>query len=153
MEMKTKVLANDGEQHLLISRVFDLPLELLFKAYAEPDLVSQWMGTVVKKMDNRVHGSFEFETTDPKGNKMRFHGTIHTWVPDRQIVRTFEFVGMPFGVQLEQLDFSALPDGRSSLRIQSVFQSVAQRDQQLKLPFAFGLSMAHNRLEQILQPK
>jgi uncharacterized protein YndB with AHSA1/START domain len=45
MEQKTKIKAEDGSQELVITREFDLPLELLFKAYSEPELVEQWMGT------------------------------------------------------------------------------------------------------------
>ena len=50
MERKTKIHAEDGKQELVITREFDLPLELLFKAYAEPELVEQWMGTKVLKL-------------------------------------------------------------------------------------------------------
>ncbi|MGN6509018.1 MAG: hypothetical protein ACTHLD_06115 [Chitinophaga sp.] len=43
MEQKTKIIAKEGEQELRIIREFDLPLELLFKAYQEPGLLEQWM--------------------------------------------------------------------------------------------------------------
>ena len=56
MERKTKIDAEDGRQDLTITREFDLPVELLFKAYAEPDLVAQWMGTKVLKLESRQHG-------------------------------------------------------------------------------------------------
>ena len=69
MEQKTKINAEDGKQELVITREFDLPLELLFKAYAEPEIVEQWMGTKVLKLESKKHGSYQFETTDPKGNK------------------------------------------------------------------------------------
>lgn len=100
MERKTKVDAEDGKQELMIMREFDLPLELLFKAYVEPDIVAQWMGTKVLKLDNKKHGSYQFETTDPKGNKYGFHGTIHEFSPNQRIIRTFEMENAPFGAQL-----------------------------------------------------
>ena len=81
MELKTKVHAEDGKQELLITREFDLPVELLFKAYIEPEIVEQWMGTKVLKLENKRHGSYQFETTDPKGNKHGFNGTIHEFSP------------------------------------------------------------------------
>ena len=56
---------------------FDLPLELLFTAYVDPEIVEQWMGTKVLKLENKKHGGYQFETTDPKGNKHRFNGAIH----------------------------------------------------------------------------
>jgi uncharacterized protein YndB with AHSA1/START domain len=74
MERKTKIHAEDGKQELVITREFDLPLELLFKAYTEPEIVEQWMGTKVLKLENKKHGSYQFETTDPKGNKHGFSG-------------------------------------------------------------------------------
>jgi uncharacterized protein YndB with AHSA1/START domain len=77
MEQRTKLAAEEGKQELTITREFELPLELLFKAYAEPELVEQWMGTKVLKLENKKHGSYQLETTDPKGNKHLFHGVIH----------------------------------------------------------------------------
>ncbi|HST11710.1 MAG TPA: SRPBCC domain-containing protein, partial [Terriglobales bacterium] len=100
--------AEDGKQDLVITREFDLPLELLFKAYIEPDIVEQWMGTKVLKLENKKHGAYRFETTDPKGNKYGFNGVIHEFSPNRKITRTFEFENTPFGVQLEVLEFEQL---------------------------------------------
>ncbi|AEI49157.1 SRPBCC family protein [Runella slithyformis] len=67
MERKTKIHAEDGQQDLTVTREFDLPPELLFKAYEDPTLVEQWMGTKVLKPENKKHGSYQFETTDPMG--------------------------------------------------------------------------------------
>ena len=150
MEPKTKIHAEDGKQELLITRAFDIPLELLFKAYAEPHLVEQWMGTKVLKLENKRHGSWQFETTDPRGNKHGFNGTIHEFIPNEKITRTFEMDNAGFGVQLEFLEFETLTDKTSQLTMHVVYRSVAIRDQILQLPFAQGINMAHNRLEKIL---
>jgi len=138
MEQKTKISAVDGKQELMITREFDLPLELLFKAYAEAELVEQWMGTKVLKLENKKHGSYQFETTDLKGNKHRFSGAIHAFVPNQKITRTFEMENTPFGVQLEFMEFEKLTDNTSKLNMHVVYRSVAQRDQVLQLPFAQG---------------
>jgi uncharacterized protein YndB with AHSA1/START domain len=151
MEQKTKVIAEDGRQDLLITREFELPLELLFKAYEEPDLVEQWMGTKVLKLENKKHGGYQFETTDPKGNKYRFNGVVHEFIRNKKITRTFEFEDMPFGVQLEFLEFEKISGERSKLNMHVVYESVAQRDQVLKMPFAQGINLAHNRIEDLLQ--
>src|SRR5215211_2830515 len=150
MEQKTKVNAEDGKQELVITRNFDLPLELLFKAYVEPDIVEQWMGTKVLKLENKKHGSWQFETTDAQG-KVVFgaNGVIHEFSPNRKITRTFEMENTPFPVQLEFLEFEQLPDDRSKLNMHIVYRSVAQRDQMLQMPFAQGINMAHNRLQNI----
>jgi uncharacterized protein YndB with AHSA1/START domain len=149
MERKTKISAEDGKQDLVITRQFDLPLELLFRAYVEPEIVEQWMGTKVLKLENKVHGSYQFETTDPKGNKHGFNGVIHEFSQNRTITRTFEMENTPFGVQLEFLEFEKLTDDTSFLRMHIVYRSVADRDQILQLPFAQGINMAHNRLQDI----
>lgn len=150
MERKTKVNAEESRQEIVITREFDLPLELLFKAYEEPELVEQWMGTKVMKLENKKHGSYLFETTDPKGNKFRFNGAIHEFIPNEKIIRTFEMENTPFGVQLEFYDFEKLTDETSKLTMHVVFKTVGLRDQLLQLPFAQGINMAHNRIEDIL---
>src|SRR4030095_3107128 len=148
MERKTKINAEGGKQEILITREFDLPVELLFKAYVEPEIVEEWMGTKVLKLENKNHGSYLFETTDPMGNKHRFNGVVHEFVPDRKITRTFEMENTPFPVQLEVLEFENLSDDTSMLNMQIVYKSAELRDQMLKLPFAKGINMAHNRLQE-----
>jgi uncharacterized protein YndB with AHSA1/START domain len=150
MEQKTKINAEDGKQELVITREFDLPLELLFKAYTMPEIVEQWMGTKVLKLENKKHGSWQFETTDPKGNKHRFNGVIHEFVPNQKITRTFEMENTPFAVQLEFLTFDQLSTDTSKLTMHIVYKSIALRDQMLALPFAQGINMAHNRLQEIV---
>ena len=151
MERKTKINAEDGRQDLVITREFDLPLELLFRAYVEPEIVEQWMGTRVLKLENKKHGGYRFETSDPQGNVVfQANGTIHEFVPDSKITRTFEMENAPFGVQLEFLEFEKLTDETSLLSIHTVFRSNALRDQLLQLPFAQGINMAHNRLQEIV---
>jgi uncharacterized protein YndB with AHSA1/START domain len=150
MERKTKINAQDGKQELVITREFDLPLELLFKAYEDPEIVEQWMGTKVLKLESKKHGSYQFETTDPKGNKHHFNGVIHEFIRNSKIIRTFEMAGTPFGVQLEIHDFEKITDDTSKLTMHVIYESVAQRDQVLQLPFAQGINMAHNRLQEIL---
>jgi uncharacterized protein YndB with AHSA1/START domain len=150
MALKTNVYAEDGKQELIITREFDLPLELLFRAYVDPEIVEQWMGTKVLKLENKKHGSYQFETTDPKGNKHGFNGVIHEFTSNQKITRTFEMENAPFGVQLEFLEFEKLTDDISKLNMHVVYRSVAIRDQILQLPFAQGINMAHNRLQGIV---
>src|SRR5690349_23782739 len=134
MEKKTKIRAEDGKQDLVITREFELPLEYLFKAYEDPEIVAQWMGTKVLKLENKKHGSWQFETTDPKGNKYGFNGVIHEFSANQKITRTFEMENTPFEVQLEFLEFEKLTDDTSKLTMHIVYRSVALRDQMLKLP-------------------
>jgi len=156
MEQKTKINAADGKQDLLITREFDLPLELLFKAYAEPEFVEEWMSnpystTKLLKQESKKHGSWQLESTDAKGNVVfRANGVIHEFIPNKKITRTFEMENTPFGVQLEIYEFEQLTNDTSKLTMHVIYESVEQRDQVLKLPFAQGINMAHNRLQDII---
>lgn len=151
MERKTKVHAEEGKNDLKITREFDLPLELLFKAYEDPEIVAQWMGTKVLKLENKKHGGWAFETADPKGNvAFRANGVIHEFIPDKKITRTFEMEGAPFDVQLEFLEFEKLTNETSRLTIHSIYRTSALRDEMLKLPFSYGINMAHDRLQDIV---
>lgn len=151
MEQKTKINALDGKQELHITREFELPLELLFKAYAEAELVEQWMGTKVLKLESKKHGAYQFETKDEKGNIVLLsNGVIHDFIPNQKIIRTFEMENTIFPVQLEFLEFEKLTENTSKLNMHVVYKSVADRDAILKLPFAFGINRAHNKLEEIV---
>ena len=149
MELKTKIAAEEGGQDLVITRTFDLPLSLLFKAYTEAELVEQWMGTKVLKLENKNHGSYAFETSDPQGNVVfKANGVLAEFIVNEKITRTFEMENTPFAIQLEFLTFEALTEQTSKLTMQIIYKSAELRNQMLALPFAKGLNMAHNRLEE-----
>jgi uncharacterized protein YndB with AHSA1/START domain len=150
MEQKTKINAEEGKQELLITRDFDLPVELLFKAYSESEFVEQWMGTKVLKLESKKHGSYQFETTYNGNVVFKANGTIHDFILNQKIIRTFEMENMPIGVQLEFLEFEQLTAITSRLNMQVIYKSTEHRDHQLRLPFANGLNTAHNRLQELL---
>ena len=156
MELKTKINAEDGKQDLTITREFDLPVELLFKAHAEPGLIEQWMSnpyatSKMLKFEGKKHGSYQQQSTDSNGNVVfKGHGVFHEFIPNKKITRTFEMENAPLGVQLELLAFEKLTDNTSKLTTHVIYESVALRDQVLKLPFAQGLSMAHDRMQEIM---
>jgi len=156
MELKTKVIAEDGKQDLVITREFDLPVELLFRAHADPGIIEQWMSNPyatakVMKFEGKKHGSYQFESTDAEGKVVfRSNGVIHEFDLNKKIIRTFELENAHFGVQLEVYEFEPLTGNTSKLNMHVIYESVALRDQLLKLPFAQGLNIAHNRLQEIL---
>ncbi len=153
MELKTKIRAEEGRQELFITRDFDLPVELLFKAYTEAEIVEQWMGTKVVALENKKHGSWRFETSYNGQVVFSATGVILEYVPATKITRTFEMENSPFPVQLEFFDFEKLTEDTSRLTMHIIFKSTAFRNQLLQMPFAQGLNMAHNRLQEILNNK
>lgn len=150
MAHQTRVHAEDNKQEIVVTRTFDLPVELLFKAYEVPELFEQWMGTKVLKMENKKHGSYAFETSFNGEVVFRANGTIHEFVPNEKITRTFEMENTSFPIQLEYLAFESLTPETSKLTMHIVFKSVAFRNQLLAMPFAHGLNMAHDRLQVIV---
>ncbi|MDQ1097074.1 uncharacterized protein YndB with AHSA1/START domain [Chryseobacterium camelliae] len=135
---------------LPIVRDFELPVELLFKANSEKELLEKWMGTKVIKLESRKHGSYEFETSRGGNVVFKADGTIHEYIENDIIIRTFEMANMPIGVQLEFLRFEKLTDDTSKITIHIIYQSKEHRAEQLKLPFEMGLNMAHNNLQKII---
>ncbi len=151
MELKTQIHAADNRQEILITREFDLPVELLFKAYTDPEIVEQWMDNKVLKMDNKQHGSYQFEKKDVLGNILfSAHGAIHEFLPNQRIIRTFQMENTPFPAQLEFLEFEKITEDTSKITIQMIYKSADYRDQMLKLPFKQGINMAHQRLQEIV---
>ncbi|WP_069661325.1 SRPBCC family protein [Arcticibacter eurypsychrophilus] len=150
MEQKTKIKAQDGKQELIITREFNLPVDLLFKAYTEAQFIEQWMGTKVLKLENKTHGSYQFETSYNGNVVFKANGTIHEVEANHSIIRTFEMEDSPIGVQLEFLDFEELTNETSRLTIKIIYKSEKHRAEQLKLPFAYGLNMAHNTLQTLI---
>jgi uncharacterized protein YndB with AHSA1/START domain len=109
------------------------------------------MGTKVLKLNSTRNGSYQFETTDPQGNKVfQANGVIHEFIPNRKITRTFEMANVPFGVQLEFYQFEPLTDDTSRLTMHVLYESVEQRDQVLKFGLSWGLNMAHDRLQEVI---
>lgn len=155
MEQKTKVNAEEGKQEIIVTREFDLPLELLFKAHEEPELIEQWMShgpsiTKVVELQNKKHSSWLYETSQDGKIVFRASGVILEFIQNQKITRTFEMDNTPFPIQLEFIEFEKLTDNTSRLTIQMVFKSVAVRDQLLKMPFAQGINIAHNKMQEIL---
>ncbi|GHO90453.1 ATPase [Reticulibacter mediterranei] len=155
---KTIVTAEPGKQEMIITREFDAPRELVFKAFTDPELVPQWWGprrlsTLVDKMDVRSGGLWRFINQDPDGNEYGFHGVYHEVCAPERIIDTFEFEGLPEAghVCLETLTLEALPGGRTRLTAQSVFQSVADRDGALQSGMEEGLNDSYARLTELLE--
>ena len=132
MEHKTKINAEDGKQDLVITREFELPVELLFKAHAEPELIEQWMSNPYAtakalKFEAKKHGSYQLESTDADSKVVfRSNGVIHELTENKKIIRTFELENASFGVQLEVYEFERLTDDRSKLNMHVIYESAAQ---------------------------
>jgi uncharacterized protein YndB with AHSA1/START domain len=151
---KTNVIAEPGTQQITVTRIFDAPCELVFRAYTDPELMPQWLGPrdltmTIDHMEVRPGGAWRYTHRDPNGNEYGFHGVYHDVVSPERIVGTFEFEGMPGHVSLDTGTFEE-QDGNTKLTITSVFQSVADRDGMLQSGMEGGMKESLDRLEELL---
>jgi uncharacterized protein YndB with AHSA1/START domain len=149
-----KVVAEPGSHQIVITRSFDAPRDLVFKAFTDPEAVAQWWGlndtqTVVDKLEPRPGGQWRFVERASDGSEDGFHGVYHDAVAPERIVYTFEYEGMPGHVLLETITFEER-DGRTLMTDASVFQSVADRDGMLQSGMEKGAAESMDRLDQYL---
>ena len=151
---KTQITAEPGTPFLQITREFDAPKELLFRAHTEPELLVQWLGPhgvkmTVDRYEVRDGGTWRYTHTDADGNEYGFHGVFHGQPSIDGIVQTFEFEGAPGHVMLEWLSFEER-DGKTILRGNSVAQSVEDRDAMVESGMETGVVEGYERLDDLL---
>lgn len=155
---KTNIIAEPGKQEILITREFDAPRELVFRAFTDPQLYVQWLGPrdltmTLERFEPKSGGSWRYIHRDKAGNEYAFHGVNHEVTAPERIIGTFEFEGLPEQghVTLETARFEALPGGRTRLVVQSVFQSVQDRDGMLQSGMEDGMNDSYDRLDELLE--
>jgi uncharacterized protein YndB with AHSA1/START domain len=155
---QTKIVAEPGKQELFIIREFDAPRELVFKAFTDRELLPRWVGPCdmtmkVDVLEPGAGGSWRFVHVDKQGRAFGFHGVCHDETAPERLIRTFEFEGLPESghVVLETAKFETLPGRRTKVTIQSVFQSVADRDGMVQSGMESGVIDSHQQLDTLLE--
>jgi uncharacterized protein YndB with AHSA1/START domain len=151
---KTQIDAPAGVPFVDITREFDAPLELVRRAWTDPDLVKQWLGPrkyemVIERWEPRAGGAYRYIHRDEAGNEFGFHGVFHSSDPDN-MVQTFEFEGMPGHVSLDKLELADIGSGRTRAHIHSVYQSLEDRDGMVAAGMGDGVSEGFERLDELL---
>lgn len=149
-----KVTAEPGVPQVFTERTFDAPRELVFRAFIEPDLLVQWLGPrkytmTIDRFDAKDGGSWRYVHSDDAGNAFGFHGVFHGEPSPEGFVQTFEFEGAPGNVSMDTLTLEER-DGRTTVRTNSVFQSVEARDAMVQSGMAEGMNDGYDRLEDLL---
>lgn len=154
---ETHITLEPGKQEIIVSREFDAPVEVLYRAFTDPAHVVNWLGPRTLRMrietwDCRPGGSWRYLSTDPEGNEYGFHGVFHDVTPNVRVIQTFEFEGLPESghVALETARFESLQGGRSRLVTLSVFQTVEDRDGMAESGMEYGVLDSHARLDELL---
>jgi uncharacterized protein YndB with AHSA1/START domain len=155
-----RIGAEPNKQEIIIIREFDAPRELVFKAFTDPKLYVQWLlgpksselTMRLDKFEPKTGGMWRYVHKDQSGNEFAFHGSYHEVLAPERIIDTFEFEGLSEKghVSLETARFEALPSERTRLTIQSVFQSVADRDGMLRSGMEEGVNDSFDRLAELL---
>ena len=145
----------EGTQTIDIVREFDAPVDAVYRAHAEPDLVKQWLGPngFEMKIDHyelKTGGGYRYVHRDPQGEEYAFNGVFHVARPNELIIQTFEFEGFPDVVSIESMTFEDLGDGRTRLTGHSSYPSVEARDGMASSGMEQGVSEGYERLDAIL---
>jgi len=152
---KLNVVAEPGTHQIIITRDFDAPRELVFKAMTDPALVPQWWGphsvtTTVDRMETKPGGTWRYVQRDADGQEYGFRGVYHDVAAPERLVYTFEFELMPGHVLLETITLEE-HDGKTRMTDNSVFQSVEDRDGMVASGMEQGAAESWDRLDEILK--
>jgi uncharacterized protein YndB with AHSA1/START domain len=150
----TTISAPPGLPFIDMEREFDAPRDLVFRAYTDPDLLARWLGPRrltmrVDRWDVRDGGAWRYVHREADGTEYGFHGVFHGAQTPDGMLQTFEFEGAPGHVSLESLAMEER-DGRTTIRMHSVFQSVEDRDAMLESGMETGVNEGFERLEALL---
>jgi len=153
---KTTITVEPGKQELFITREFDAPRELVYKAHVDPDLYIQWLGPrgydmVLETFEPHSGGRYRYIHKDKDGNEFGFHGVFHE-ISEELLIQTFEFEGLPERghVILDTMRLEELPGNRTRATIQSVYQSVSDRDGMVQSGMERGVNEGYERLDELL---
>jgi uncharacterized protein YndB with AHSA1/START domain len=151
---KTQITAEPGIPLVIVTREFDAPPDLVFRAYADPELLVRWLGPrdlalAIDRWEARDGGTWRYVNTDDRGNTYGFHGVFHGEPSPQAIVQTFEFEGAPGHVALQTVTFTER-GSRTLVRTVSAFQSVADRDAMVGSGMKRGVLDSGDRLAELL---
>jgi uncharacterized protein YndB with AHSA1/START domain len=153
---KSEFVIKPGTHNISVTRAFDAPRDLVFKAMTDPDLIPKWWGprrywTKVDRMEARSGGSWRFINGDSAGHEFGFHGVYHLVdAADRVIIQTFEWEGMPGHVALETMRLEDMGGGKTRMVQESVFQTVEDRDGAASSGMQEGAEETYDRLAEVI---
>jgi uncharacterized protein YndB with AHSA1/START domain len=150
---KTRVTLPADDQ-ILITREFDAPRHLVYRAWTTPELVRRWWHAKRGEMtsaeiDLRVGGRWRYVMVASGGFEVAFHGEYREIVPNERLVSTEVFEGMPDAPALDTTTFTEV-DGRTTLSILVQHTSREHRDAHIESGMEDGLQDAMDLLEQVV---
>lgn len=151
---QTEIHVLDDIPAVRIVREFDAPVDKVFRAHVEADLIKQWLGPRgyemrVDHFDCHTGGSYRYAHLDGD-NEYVFFGSFHEVRPNEGIVQTFTYEGAPEGVALERLQLEDLGNGRTRLIATSLTESFEGRDAFVASGMEEGIRQSYERLDELL---
>jgi uncharacterized protein YndB with AHSA1/START domain len=154
---QTSIEVDRAVPTVTITREFDAPAALVFRAYTEPDLFRQWIGPrnrtfELQEFDCRTGGAWRYSTGGQGDDdfEAKFYGAFHEVRRDERIVQTFTFEGFPDQVALETATFEDLADGRSRVTSVSLVDSFEARDGFVASGMESGVVEGYEKLDELL---
>ena len=149
----TAVITLPSDTQVLVTREFNAPRHLVYKAYTTPELVRRWWAgrrgqMTVCEIDLRVGGAWRYVMTSSEGMEVAFHGTYEEIVPDARLVHTEVYEAMPGAGVLNTITF-AEEDGRTTLTILIDCGSKELRDGMMASGMEVGMQEAYDRMERV----
>lgn len=147
-----------ADNQILITREFNAPKHLVYRALTEPDLVKRWWGAemgevTLVEIDLRVGGSWRHVMTANGGFEVGFHGEFHEIVPDQRIVNTEIFEGTPDGSGAEEAGLNTVTleevDGRTTFTMLAEYSSKEVRDAVIESGMEGGMQKSYDALEEV----
>ena len=143
-----------SDTEIVMSRAFDAPRELVFRAMYDPALIPQWWGprkyeTIVEHMDFRVGGKWRFLNKSKSGEVFTFFGEYREIVAPEKVVQTFGFEGMPFEPGLVVYTFTEREAG-CLVTERSIFNTKEERDGILQSGMEEGARETYERLAELV---
>jgi uncharacterized protein YndB with AHSA1/START domain len=151
---RTATVTLPADEQILITREFDAPRHLVYKAWTTPELVRRWWTAnrgemTVAEIDLRVGGAWRYVMVTPDGFEVAFHGEYREIVPNERIVSTEVYEAMPEGEALNTLTFAENEAGRTTVTLLVEHESKEHRDAHVNSGMEDGLQDALDLLEQV----
>jgi uncharacterized protein YndB with AHSA1/START domain len=147
------VLTLPTDTEILITRGFDAPKQLVYKAWTTPELIKRWWSgdrgkVTIAEVDLRVGGKWRYVMTANGGFEVAFHGEYREIVPNERIVNTEVYEAMPDGEAMNIVTFTER-DGRTTLTLLMQLATKGERDTVINSGMEGGLQEAMDHLEQV----
>ena len=149
----TATVSLPTDEQILITREFNAPRHLVWKAWTTPELVRRWWhanrGEVtVAEIDLRVGGTWRYVSVTPDGLEVAFHGEYLEIVPDERLVSTVFYEGYPDAQAIDTLTLTEA-NGRTTLTVLVQHSSKEHRDGHIESGMEPGMQDALDLLEQV----